>query len=372
MKFIVSTGKLLKNLQLVGGVVGTNNVLPILEDFLFEIKGNELTVSATDLETSMSASLEVEAKEEIRVAIPAKILLDTIKTFAEQPITITVDSKSYAVEITSNNGKYKLAGENPDDFPKIPEAHNLSNIAIPANVLSSAINNTLFATSGDELKPAMMGVLLQINNDGCIFVATDAHKLVRFKHLTTKSSQAASLVLPKKPLTILKNALLTEDGGVEIAYNNTNAFFNFGNIQLVCRLIDAKFPDYNAVIPLENPNKLTISKKDLLNSVKRVALFSNKSTNQIVLKLSGSEMQISAQDIDFSNEAVERLACQYEGKDMEIGFNGRFLLEVLSIIDSDEIRFELSTPTRAGVFFPTKAKENEDLLMLVMPVMLNT
>ncbi len=372
MKFIVSTNALLKNLQLVGGVIGSSNVLPILEDFLFDINNGKLNIFATDLETSMSANMEVEAKEDIRIAIPAKLLLDILKTLPEQPITFDIDTSNYGVEITSNNGKYKLAGENPEDFPKIPEAENLNDISIGSDVLADAINNTLFAVSNDELRPAMTGVYVQLESDGAIFVATDAHKLVRYKHLGTKTDQSASFVLPQKALNLLKSSLPGESADVKMAYNNSNAFFTFNNLQLICRLIDAKYPDYNAVIPTENPNKLVMPRKELLSSVKRIALFANKTTHQIILKISGSDLQISAKDIDFSNEANERLACQYDGEDIEIGFNAKFLLEMLTVLDTEEVRLELSSPTRAGVIFPTQAKENQDILMLVMPVMLNS
>ncbi len=371
MKFIVSTNALLKNLQLASGVIGTSNVLPILEDFLFDIVDGKLTVSATDLETSMSTAMEIESKENIRIAIPAKILVDTLKTLPEQPITFDIDPNSYAVEITSNNGKYKLAGEDPEDFPKIPEAENLNTLVMPATALAEAITNTLFATSNDELRPAMTGVYVNLAEDGATFVATDAHKLVRFKHLGTKSEQNASFVLPPKALNLLKSSLPSEQNDVSIAYNNSNAFFSFKNVQLICRLIDAKYPDYNAVIPTDNPNILTIARKDLLSSVKRIAIFASKSTHQIVMKISGSELHLSAQDLDFSNEANERLTCNYKGEDIEIGFNAKFLLEMLTVLSADEIRLELSTPNRAGVIFPTEVNENEDILMLVMPVMLN-
>lgn len=372
MKFIVSTDALLKNLTAISGVIGNNNVLPILEDFLFDIQSGKLMTYSTDLETSMSSSIEVEAKEDIKIAVPAKILLDTLKTLPEQPLTFTIEPETNGIEITSNNGKYKLVGESADDYPKIPEGDNLKSLSIPSSILNQAINNTLFATSNDELRPAMTGVFVQLDSSSATFVATDAHKLVKYSHLGTSVPEAISFVLPKKALNLVKNALPTEETNVSIAYNNSNAFFNFDNISLVCRLIDAKYPDYNAVIPTDNTNILSISRKDFLNSIKRISIFSNKTTHQVILKISGSELQISAKDLDFSNEANERLSCQYEGQDIEIGFNARFLVEMLNAIETDEIKLELSTPTRAGVIFPSEQKENENILMLVMPVMLNS
>lgn len=371
MKFIVSTSSLLKQLSAISGVISANTVLPILEDFLFEIKKNSLTVSATDLETSMSASIDVESKEDIKVAIPAKILLDTLKSLAEQPLTFSIDKKTNAIEISSDNGKYKLTGENGDDFPRIPAAEDVTNMNIASSVLNRSINKTLFAVSNDELRPAMTGVYFQLEKNGIAFVSTDAHKLVRFKRTDAKSDKNASFIIPKKALGLLKNSLPSDESPVKISYNSSNALFSFNNMNLICRLIDAKYPDYNAVIPTDNPNKLSINKNDFLNSLRRISIYSNKTTHQVILKIAGSEMQLSAQDLDFSNEASERLVCQYKGEDMEIGFNARFLVDMLSVMDGDEVKMELSTPTRAGILLPSTNETNEDLLMLVMPVMLN-
>lgn len=361
----------MKQLSAISGVISTNTVLPILEDFLFEVKKDKMTVSATDLETSMSAYLDVEAKDEIKIAIPAKYLLDTLKALAEQPLTFSIDKKTNAVEITSDNGKYKLAGENGDDFPRIPVAEDVTNLSLSSVVLSRAINKTLFATSTDELRPAMTGVYFQLAKDGITFVATDAHKLVRYKRTDSKSDKENSFIVPRKALGLLKNSLPLDETAVKISYNSSNAFFSFGNVNLICRLVDAKYPDYNAVIPTDNPNHLSINKNDFQNSLKRISIYSNKTTHQAIIKITGSEIQASAQDMDFSNEANERLSCQYSGQDMEIGFNARFLIDMLSVVDTEEVKMELSTPTRAGILTPSSNEKNEELLMLVMPVMLN-
>lgn len=371
MKFVVSTGTLLKQLQLISGVIGTSAVLPILEDFLFEIKGNKLTLFSTDLETSMSTVVEVQAKDKGRAAIPAKILLDTLKNLREQPLTFNIDQKTHAVEITTDNGKYKMAGENGDDFPKIPAADNVTEVSFPASVLSKAVGKTLFAVSNDDLRPAMTGVLFQLDGQGATFVATDAHKLVRYKRTDAKSGKAASLIVPKKALNLLKAALPASNAQVTVSFNNSNAFFSFDSVNLICRLVDAKYPDYNAVIPRESSSRLTINRESLLSSLRTIANYSNKTTNQVVMKIAGSELTMSAQDLDFSNEAVERLTCNYEGADMEIGFNAKFLIEMLSVLESEEVIFELSGPTRAGILLPSETDKEEDLLMLVMPVMLN-
>ncbi|MBX7224922.1 MAG: DNA polymerase III subunit beta [Chitinophagales bacterium] len=371
MNFIVSSATLLKNLQKISGVISTNTVLPILEDFLFDINDGILTVFATDLETSMSTQLEVEAKENVKIAIPAKIILETLKALPNQPISIAIDEVSYGIEITSDKGKYKLTGENGEDYPKIPVAENTQTISFAGSILSEAISKTLFAVSNDELRPAMTGVFFQLAENGITFVSTDAHKLVKFNRSDVVIGEPTSFIVPKKALNLLKGALPGNDAAVEIAFNSSNAFFTFENTHLICRLIDARYPDYNAVIPKENPNLLTINREDFLSSLRRIAIFSNKTTHQVILRISGSDLQVFAQDLDFSNEASERLTCEYKGDDIEIAFNAKFLVEMLSTLHAEEVNFELSTPSRAGILRPSEPIENEDLLMLVMPVMIN-
>lgn len=372
MKFIVSSSALLKQLQVISGALSTNTVLPIIENFLFEINNGTLTVSATDLQTTMTTSLSVEAKENGKIAVPSKILLDTLKTLADQPITFTINADNFAIEMTAGDGKYKLVGENGEDFPKIPKIDQAATVLISASVLSEAIAKTIFAVSTDELRPAMTGVYCQMSTENLTFVATDAHKLVRYRRRDAKADVANSFILPKKALNLLKSSLPTEDISINVEYNNTNASFSFNNVNLICRLIDEKYPDYEAVIPVNNPNKLTIDRAQILTCLKRVSIFSNKTTHQVRLKITGSELQISAEDMDFSNEAHERLSCQYEGEDIEIGFNAKFLIEMLSNLNTDEVILEMSTPNRAGILLPVNTDNNEDVLMLVMPVMLNS
>ena len=371
MRFIVSTSVLLKQLQAISGASSSSTVLPILENFLFEIKDNTLTISATDLQTSMVTSLPIEAKEEGRVAMPSKILIDTLKTLPDQPVAFFVDTKTLAIEISAGDGKYKLSGENADDFPKIPVVDNVSTVKIAANVLAEAINKTIFAVSNDELRPAMSGVFVQLGEQNITFVATDAHRLVRYRRTDVSAEKATSIILPKKALTLLKSSLPSDETTVLMEYNNTNAFFQFGSIHLICRLADERYPDYEAVIPQLNPNKLTVDRALFLNTLRRVVIFANKTTHQVRLKISGSELHISAEDLDFSNEAHERLSCQFEGDDMEIGFNAKFLVEMLNNLTCDEVVIEMSTPNRAGLLLPAIKQDNEDILMLVMPVMLN-
>ncbi|MHC2990370.1 DNA polymerase III subunit beta [Pontibacter sp. HJ8] len=371
MKFIVSSSALLKQLSSINGVVTNNPVVPILENFLFEINDSTLTITASDLETSMITELQVEAKESGRIAAPAKILLETLKNLPDQPVTFTIDEETYTIEISSANGRYKLSGENATDFPRVPVVKGGNAIEIPSNVLGRAITKTIFAVSNDELRPAMTGIFVQLRADNVTFVATDGHRLLRFRRTDINTSQEASLIIPRKAFTLLKSTLPSEATAVRMEFNQSNAFFSFDNIRMICRLIDERYPDYENVIPTQNPNKLVIDRASLLSSVRRISIYSNKTTHQIRLKLSGSEMQVSAEDLDFSNEANERLTCQYDGEDMEIGFNAKFLIEMLNNIDSDEITFELSTPNRAGLLMPLANEDNENVLMLVMPVMLN-
>lgn len=372
MKFIVSSSSLLKQLQAISGVLNSNNALPILDNFLFEIDKNQLKISASDLETTMTTIIAIESKDTGNIAVPARLLVDTLKTFAEQPLTFTIDDKKYGIEIISDYGKYKLTGHNGDEFPRLPELASPSSLEIDAGILVSAINRTIFSAGNDELRPVMSGVLCQLGTDSTLFVATDAHKLVRYRRDDVKAGTSASFILPKKPLNLLKNVLSGVNGPVKMQFNTTNALFSFENTNLVCRLIDGKYPNYEAVIPKVNPNKLTVDRVSFLGSIRRVSIFANKTTHQIRLKIAGSELSISAEDLDFSNEASERLTCQYTGDDMEIGFNSKFLAEMLNNLSSENVNLEMSAPNRAGILLPTE-KENpqEDILMLVMPVMLN-
>jgi len=371
MKFIVSSSYLLKQLQVLGSVINSSNTLPILDNFLFELNGTELKVSASDLETTMSATLEIDSESKGSVAVPAKLLLETLKTFPEQPLTFTVEDNN-TIEISSNSGKYALAYASGDEFPKAVTLEDPSVTVVPAEVLATAVSKTIFAAGNDDLRPVMSGVFFQFSPQGLTFVATDAHKLVKYARTDVTASQVADFIMPKKPLTILKGILATSDAEVKIEYNDSNATFSFDNYVLTCRLIDGKYPNYEAVIPKENPNKLLISRTQFQSSVRRVAIFSNKTTHQIRLKIAGTELNISAEDIDYSNKAEERLTCDYQGDDMQIGFNSRFLTEMLTNLQSDEIMLEMSLPNRAGILTPVDGlDEGETVTMLVMPVMLN-
>jgi len=371
MKFIVNSSYLLKQLSNINGVITTNPVVPILENFLFEIDKSKLTVTASDLQTSMITEINVESKEKGNIAVPARILLETLKNLPDQPVTFSIDEATYSIEISSDNGRYKLAGENATDFPKVPSVSNDFSANISTEVLARAINNTIFATSSDELRPAMTGVYVNLGDKNTTFVATDGHRLVRYRRTDIKSDNGNAIIIPRKALNLLKATLPSENTDVNIDFNMSNAFFKFGNIRMICRLIDERYPDYENVIPTTNPIKMTISRTELLSSLKRISIYANKTTHQVRLKITGSELQVSAEDLDFSNEANERLSCEHEGEDIEIGFNARFLIEMLTNLDTDQIKLNMSAANKAGVIFPAEKEKGEDILMLVMPVMLN-
>lgn len=370
MKFIVSSNQLLKQLQILGGVVNSTNTLPILDNFLFELNQDRLTITASDLETSMSSSISVESTDNGNIAVPARLLLDTLKTFPEQPLTFSAQNN--AIEISANNGKYSLAYLSGEEFPKAVHLKDPSKTVIMGDTLANAINATLFASGNDDLRPVMSGVFFQFSTEGLTFVATDAHKLVKYTRSDVTASGTAEFIMPKKALQILKGILQGSEEDINIEYNDTNAQFTFANTSLNCRLIEGKYPNYEAVIPKENPNVLTIQRETLLNSLRRVSIFSNKTTHQIRLKIAGAELNISAEDYDFSNKAEERLSCSYLGDDMQIGFNSRFLIEMLNNLGADDISLSMSMPNRAGIITPLdNIEQGEHITMLVMPVMLN-
>ena len=368
MRFEVSSSELLKQLNIASGAINSNPVLPIMEDFLFDVQNNVLTITSTNLETTIITQLAVTADEDGIIAIPAKILLETIKALPEQPITLSVDENN-SVKILSSFGVYKLSGDSAEDFPTPPEEDDVETLSLNSKKIQKGIVNTIFATSSDELRLAMTGILIQIDFTKLHFVATDAHKLVKYTVGNLSTDIARSLIVPKKGLNLVKNAL-SEECDVVISFNKANIFFSFGRTKIVCRLIDAKYPEYNAVIPVENPFEAIINRKDFLNSLRRIAIYANKSTNQVILNLTKRSMTISAQDLDFSNEATEQLNCSFSGDAMTIGFNAKFLGEMLSVLENDDIRLQLSTPSRAGLIVPTEEDPGEALLMLVMPVMM--
>ena len=373
MNFIVSSSYLLKNLSSISGVITSNPVVPILENVLFEIENGNLLITASDLQTSVMVELQVESKENGSVAIPAKILIDTLKNLPEQPVTFSIDENNYNIEINSDNGRYKLAGENSADFPKVPQISDGYSFTVTSNSLALAIGNTIFSTSTDELRPAMTGVFFRLSSNSCTFVSTDGHRLVKYIRTDISGDEVDhDMIIPRKSLNLLKTIIPSDDkNDINIEFNASNAFFSNDNIKLVCRLIDERYPDYENVIPSDNSNSIEVDKSEILSSLKRISIYANKTTNQVRLKVSGSEILISAEDLDFSNEANERISCEHDGDDIEIGFNAKFLIEILSNIHSDKVIFKLSEPNRAGLVLPEDIEDEEDLTMLVMPVMLN-
>lgn len=370
MRFIVTSTSLLKNLQQIGGVISSNTVLSVLEDFLFELRGNTLTLTATDLETMMRVHMEViDAEGDGRICIPSKILVEYLKNLPEQPITFNINEQDLSIEMSSNVGKYHIGGEKADDFPKEPAPLDTTAFSISSISLLECINRTLFAVSSDTLRPAMTGVLFEMATDSLTLVATDAHRLIRVTKTDVSCPVEDGIVVPKKPLSLLKTTLSPDETLLQVAYNQSHLFVSSEHLSMSCRLIDARFPDYKAVIPIDNPYKLTINRADFVSALRRVGIFSNKSTSQIVLDINGNSMQISAQDIDFSYEGKEMLSCQYNGEDMKIAFNARLMVEMINNMEGTEVLMELSKPSRAAIYRTVEKKENEDFLALIMPLM---
>ena len=377
MKFIVNSQLFVKQLQAISSVITTNNTVPIINCFHMHLDDGLLTVRATDLGTTMITKIEVESNTSglCDIAVPSRLLLDILKSLDDVPMTFSVDDKTYSIEISSGEGTYQLAGNNPETFPAEPVANDTQMIKMPASVLLNAVSKTSFATCNDELRAQMCGIFCELTPDGTTFVATDAQKLVRYRRTDVTSDESTNFILPTKPMLMVKNILNSrkEDCEVEMKYNNTNVFIHFDNYDIICRLIDGKYPNYEAAIPKENPNKLIIDRGTFLNTLRRVGLFANQSTHQVRLTLKEHELEISAEDIEFSNKAVETMPCNYEGEDMEIGFSAKFLTEMLSNLSTENVLIEMSNPRRAGILFPMAEEDeetSESILMLVMPMLL--
>ncbi len=370
MKIIISANTLLKNLTAMSGLVANANTMPILDNFLFDFDGNKLSITASDLETTMSVSLDITSQDKGCVAVPAKLLIEVLKTLPEQPLTFDF-SENKTVEINSQSGKYELAYYPGEEFPKAVELENPSTTIISSKILASAISKTLFATGNNDLRPQLTGVYFNLSNSGTAFVATDSFKLVEYIRNDVQSSQEANFIMPKKPLAVLKNILGTTDTELTIEFNESNAKFILEKAVVSCRLIDSKYPNYKAVIPKDNPNIVTINRVQFLNSLKCVSIFSAKETHQIKLSAAANQLKISAEDASYSNKADETLTCNYQGAEMEIGFNSRFLIEILNNISSEDVLLEMSQSNKAGILKPTEGMaEGEELLMLLMPSML--
>ena len=374
MRFVVSSTELLKHLNAISRVISSKNTLPILDNFLFKLEGTRLEVTASDLETTLITQMTLDSVEgDGVVAIQTKILLDTLKEFPEQPLTFKINLETMSVELFSLNGKYSVPAQNGEDFPALPQLNETHyRISVSHDVMLNGINKTLFATADDELRPVMNGIFVELSADAMTFVASDAHKLVRYKRLDAKSEDEASFILPKKPASLLKNLLPKEDFDVKLQFDEKNAVFTLTGFKMVCRLVEGRYPAYNSVIPLSNPNKLIIDRLEFYNTLRRVSVFANQASNLVRLKLTATQMIVSAQDIDFAISAVETIKCDYDGQEMEIGFKSTFLIEILSNLSSGDVRMALSDPSRAGLLLPAETEsENEDVLMLLMPMMIN-
>jgi len=375
VKFVISSIDLLNHLQALSRVISSKNTLPILDNFLFRLDGKTLEITASDLETTMITSLMLENCDGSgSIAMPAKLLTDSLKEFPDQPLTFVINTETFAVSINSENGQFSVMGQHGEDFPQLPKIKPERSVSlkIPSSSLVSGINNTLFATADDELRPVMNGIFIELSASDITFVASDAHKLVRYKRKDVKPDTAASFILPKKPAGLLKNILAKGQQQVSVEFDDKNAFFILPDFQLVCRLVEGNYPSYNSVIPTNNPNKLLIDRIKLLNTVRRVSVFSNQASNLVRLALKGNKLTISAQDIDFATSAVEELACQYNGDDLEIGFKSTFMVEILGNIQTSDVSIELSNASRAGLFIPfNQENDDEDVLMLLMPMMIN-
>lgn len=379
MRFIVNSQQLLKQLQSLGGVLTTSNAMPIIACYHFHLEDGKLTIKATDLSTTLVSTMDVETphmEQAEEVAIPSKMMLDVMKTFDDVPITFNVDQQSYSISLQSGQGEYTLAGMDAETFPTMPATEASGRIVMSSTALVEALNKTLFATSSDDTHPMMTGVYCEMTPDGVTFVATDAHKLVRYRRTDATSEESTNFILPKKPINVVRNILAgrKEETEVTMEYNNTNVFISFDNFFIVCRLVDGRYPNYEAAIPKENPRKLILDRQSFLNTLRRVSIFASEATRQVRLSLNATQLEISAEDHEFSNKAHESMPCQYEGEPMDIGFNAKFLTEMLSNLDSEQVLIEMSHPSRAGIIFPysedADEEKKDDILMLVMPVML--
>ncbi|MDR3118021.1 MAG: DNA polymerase III subunit beta [Mediterranea sp.] len=372
MKFIVSSTALFSHLQAVSRVVNSKNALPILDCFLFDLQDGILSITASDSETTMVTSVEVnESDTNGKFAVVAKTLLDALKEIPEQPITFDI-SNTLEITVRYQNGKYSLMGQHTDEYPQFATLDDSAvRVEIGSNILLNGINHAFFATADDELRPVMNGIYFDITTDDITIVASDGHKLVRYRTLTTHGSERAAFILPKKPANLIKNILGKEQGNVVITFDGRNAMFTMERYRMVCRLIEGRYPNYNSVIPQNNPHKVTVDRQMLVGALRRVSIFSSQESSLIKLRMEENNMVISAQDIDFSTSAEEMLVCQYAGNAMSIGFKSTFLIDILNNMPAPDVVIELADPSRAGVIVPIEQEKDEDILMLLMPMMLN-
>ena len=374
MKFVVSSTELLSRLQSISRVISSKNTLPILDNFLFDLSGNTLTIMASDLESSMRTHITLDNVDgNGKVAIEAKRLTDILKEFPEQPLIFEINQETLGVDIISDNGKFSIVGVNGDEYPEMLKLNEESAVTvnIPGAVLLKGINKTFFATGDDELRPVMSCIFIQFNENGVTFVASDTHKLVKYTNSSINPGNQASFILPKKPANMLKSVLGKGEQEIKLQFDDKNAYFQLSEYEMICRLQEGQYPNYETVIPTNNPNRLTISRADFATVLKRVSVFSS-SSNLIKLDIKADQVTVTAQDIDFSISAYEKINAQYEGEDMLIGFKSAFLVDILNAMNTENVVLQMSDPSRAGVIVPLeKESEEEDELMLLMPMMIN-
>ena len=369
MKFIVSSKSLLRSLQLISGVISPNNALPILENFLFEINNGNLTLKSTDLDCTMETHIEIEAKENYSIAVDAKMILEFLKAFPEQPLTFLIDSEKNIIKVHSEDGEYSFTYFDGNEFPKTPLLSEEKTIRLNSQIFLKSINQTIFAAGNDELRPVMSGVYCDISSSNINFVATDAHKLIRHK-INKNSDETTSFILPKKPLNIIKNIFSESSEDIEISYDKSNAIFSFKDLVIYCRLVEGSYPNYEQVIPKDNSNELIISKINLISALKKVMPLSNKSTNQVVFDIKGNSLNISTTDSDINSSAMSNINSdlKYNGEDLKIAFNGKFLLEILQSLNYNELSIKLKTPAKAVTIEPNN--DENQTLALIMPIMI--
>lgn len=373
MKFIVSSTALFSHLQAISRVINSKNSLPILDCFLMELQDGTLSMTASDSETTLCTSVETNEYEgNGRFAVSSKTLLEALKEIPEQPLTFNINPDNLEITVNYQNGQYSMMGQNADEYPQAQNlGANAVSVTMGADILNTGVNRTFFATADDELRPVMNGIYFDITTEDITLVASDGHKLVRYKTYAVRGEEKAAFILPKKPANLLKSLLPKEQGDVQIGFDDRNATFTLENYRMVCRLIEGRYPNYNSVIPQNNPHKAIIDRATFISALRRVSVFSSQSSSLIKLSLSDNLMKISAQDIDFSTSAEETVICQYDGNAMSIGFKSSFLIDILNNMSSQNVVVELADPSRAGVIIPEEQEENEDLLMLLMPMMLN-
>lgn len=373
MKFTVSSSLLLSRLQMVGKVISSKNTMAILDNFLLQVNGNKLTITASDLETTLTTSLEIDNQEgDITIALPAKLLMDSLKEFPEQPLCFDINPENLAVVFRTETGNYNFIGQNGNEYPKAPALKEENfKCTIDAGVLGAGVSKTAFAAATEDLRPTMTGIFFHFSNNGVTFVATDAHKLVRLNNNTVQTESEASFILPRKAANMVKNLVASEKGEVCVSFDDKNIIFEMPTYHMICRQIEGRFPNYNGVIPQNNPYEIILDRHQFISSIKRIIAFANQGTYLVKLSISTGKMTLSAQDIDFSISAQETIPCQFEGEPINIGFKAPLLVDILNGISSNEVRLQLADPSRAGIILPLENEENEDMLTLLMPMLIN-